>query len=314
MNAIFNVQFEFGDAWAFNFVLFGDWPVITFYVHLLQNRLRNRNQNPGIRGTEDTWKSNRIAIKFDQPSISWPGGKKSGKRKEQKTLKRLDQSGQWRWRWHVHIRPKEKPKEKLGGKTPNSFFFLGQSMLQFYTCFACESHQTNTETSTNTTTSRLRSCRKLEIFSSKFLAFLQNVLGPILLGSLSLAFFYFPPFFLPFFFCLFFGGTRKAATSSTCKSKSCNFNLASNCFKDKLIHTHTHTENWKMGGRFRGPRRWKATKLHVRLRGWKMRKTLTPALVTHATAPATECCVCCMAWQGKREKRVGFLSNGCRIR
>jgi len=29
------------------------------------------------------------------------------------------------------------------------------------------------------------SCRKLEIFSSKFLAFLQNVLGPILLGSLS---------------------------------------------------------------------------------------------------------------------------------
>jgi len=94
MNAIFNVQFEFGYAWTFNFVLFGDWPVITFYVHLLQNRLRNRNQNPGIRGTEDTWKSNRIAIKFDQPSISWPGGKKSGKRKEQKTLKRLDQSGQ----------------------------------------------------------------------------------------------------------------------------------------------------------------------------------------------------------------------------
>lgn len=208
MNAIFNVQFEFGDAWTFNFVLFGDWPVITFYVHLLQNRLRNRNQNPGIRGTEDTWKSNRIAIKFDQPSISWPGGKKSGKRKEQKTLKRLDQSGQWRWRWHVHIRPKEKPRKSWEEKHPTPFFFLGQSMLQFYTCFACESHQTNTETSTNTTTSRLRSCRKLEIFSSKFLAFLQNVLGPILLGSLSLAFFYFPPFFFCPFSSVFFLGAH----------------------------------------------------------------------------------------------------------
>jgi len=96
-------------------------------------------------------------------------------------------------------------------KHPTPFFFLGQSMLQFYTCFACESHQTNTETSTNTTTSRLRSCRKLEIFSSKFLAFLQNVLGPILLGSLSLAFFYFPPFFFALFLLSFFWGHTQSS-------------------------------------------------------------------------------------------------------
>lgn len=299
MNAIFNVQFEFGDAWTFNFVLFGDWPVITFYVHLLQNRLRNRNQNPGIRGTEDTWKSNRIAIKFDQPSISWPGGKKSGKRKEQKTLKRLDQSGQWRWRWHVHIRPKEKPKEKLGGKTPNSFFFsrsVDASILHMFCMRISPNKHGNFYKYYNISTSFVPEVGNFlkqifGIFTKRTWAnFIRQPFACFLLFSSF--------FFLPFFFCLFFGGTRKAATSSTCKSKSCNFNLASNCFKDKLIHTHT--ENWKMGGRFRGPRRWKATKLHVRLRGWKMRKTLTPALVTHATAPATECCVCCMAWRGKR--------------
>jgi len=53
-----------------------------------QQHRSQAESNPGIRGTEDTWKSNRIAIKFDQPSISWPGEKKEGRPAG------LDQSGQ----------------------------------------------------------------------------------------------------------------------------------------------------------------------------------------------------------------------------
>lgn len=134
----------------------------------------------------DTWKSNRIAIKFDQPSIPWPGlpGLCSKVANDDdvgtSTPQKWPESRGRGRGWGRGRRPARLtgswPKRVPGWAEP-----FRQSMLQFYTCFACESlWQTNTA---KLSTFDLFVPEVENVLKQIFWAFLQNVLGPILLAS-----------------------------------------------------------------------------------------------------------------------------------